>query len=253
MWEDVFTIVSNLGFLFPFALAVHYGYVLVAFDLMAQMLFSMGYHTCNSYSGACLGLSPLVWRYGDFFWAQYMIFRTALILIHFPNRWVRPALMLTAGGVLFMVQRWVGESTWLQLGVAFVAFGGLLIYWIIYALNAHAQGKKSLLPPYRWLFVWLGFALSALACSLYVTEMLNHRLYWAIHSVWHMDAALGQFFILLAWPPNVGPRQFESQSFLARLIEKRNTTSPFNAPIVIHHLHTKKGGGLVHRTPPSRV
>lgn len=248
MWEDIFTVVSNLGFLLPFALAVHYGYVLTGFDLMAQMLFSMGYHACNSYNGFCLGLSPLVWRYGDFFWAQYMIFRTSLLLIHFESRWTRPALMVTAGAVLFMIQRWVGESMWLQLGVAFVSLGGLLIYWIIYALNHWAQGQRPLLPPYRWLFVCLGFALSALACSLYVTEMLNHRLYWAIHSVWHMDAALGQFFILLAWPPNVGPRDFAAQSFLAR------NANPFNARIIIRHqLGARATKGLVHRTPASRV
>lgn len=253
MWEDIFTVLSNLGFLLPFALAVHYGYVLTAFDLMAQMLFSMGYHTCNSYSGACLGLSPLVWRYGDFFWAQYLIFRTSILLIHFESRWARPALMVTAGMVLFMVQRWVGESTWLQLGVAFVSLGGLLFYWIIYALNQHAKGKsgRELLPPYRWLFVCLGFALSALACSLYVTEMLNHRLYWAIHSVWHLDAALGQFFILLAWPKDTGPRNMEKQAFLAQLIEKRQVGGgPFSVPVLMKHNPSK---GLVHRTPPSKV
>lgn len=250
MWEDVFTILSNLGFIFPFALAVHYGEVLTAFDLMAQMLFSMVYHSCNSYSGACLGLSPLIWRYGDFFWAQYVIFRTALLLIHFESRWTRPALMVTAGTVIFMLQRWIGESMWLQMGVAFVSLGGLLLYWIIYAMLRYSRGQRPLLPPYRWLYVCLGFALSALACSLYVTEMLNHRLYWAIHSVWHMDAALGQFYILLAWPPNTGPRNFESQSFLARLIEKP-PVSPFSVPVLM----PRSGGrhkGLVHRTPPSK-
>ena len=252
MWQDIFTVLSNLGFLLPFAFAVHYGYVLTAFDLMAQMLFSIGYHTCNSYSGACLGLSPLVWRYGDFFWAQYMIFRTALVLIHFESRWTRPALMVTAGGILFMVQRWVGESTWLQLGVGFASFGGLLFYWIVYAMNQYAKGRRPLLPPYRWLFVCLGFALSALACSLYVTEMLNHRLYWAIHSVWHLDAALGQFFILLAWPQDTGPRNMETQAFLAQPIEKRQG-GPFSVPVILQHRVASSTKGLVHRTPPSKV
>lgn len=250
MWEDVFTILSNLAFILPFGLAVHYGQVLTAFDLMAQMLFSMGYHACNSYSGACLGLSPLVWRYGDFFWAQYLIFRTSLLLIHFESRWTRPALMVTGGTVLFMIQRWVGESMWLQLGVAFVSLGGLLLYWVIYAIHSKNRGAPRLLPPYRWIYVCIGFALSALACSLYVTEMLNHRLYWAIHSVWHMDAALGQFFILLAWPPNTGPHNYDTQAFLAERIEKRQP-NPFSVPIIIHR--TSKGMSLVHRTPPSKV
>lgn len=251
MLEDILTIVSNLGFLIPFAQAVHLGHVFVAFDLMAQLLFSMVYHTCNSFSGYCLSLSPTFWRNGDFFWAQYMIFRTALNLIHFRSRWTRPSLMIVAGVVIFFLQHWIGESTWLQFGVGFVSFGGLILYWIIYALAVYAKDPDapfmSLLPPYRWQYVGFGFALSGLACSLYVTEMLNHRLYWAIHSVWHMDAALGQYFILLAWPPGEGIHNYDTQSFLAKPIEK----GPMLVPIAM--AAHRPNARLVHRVPPSRV
>mgnify|MGYP001764669841 CR=1 FL=1 len=180
-----------------------------------------------------------------------MILRTALNLIHFESRWARPAIMITGGTVIFMLQRWIGESMWLQFGVAFVALGGLVMYWIVYAWIRKARGADRLLPPYRWLYVSLGFAMSGLACSLYVTEMLSHRLYWAIHSVWHIDAALGQFFILLAWPPNKGIRNFESQAFLAKFIENRAAAAlvPVAQQPPRHH---QAGGQIVHRTPASK-
>jgi hypothetical protein len=252
MWEDIFTIISNLAFLIPFSLAVHYGYVLTAFDLMAQMLFSMAYHSCNSYSSACLGLSPMFWRHGDFFWAQYLIMRTALNLIHFRNRWVRPSLMIAGGTLIFLLQAWIGESMWLQFIIAFISLGGLLLYWGVYAFQRYMENPdrpwSELFPPYRWLYVAMGFALSGLACSLYVTEMLDHKLYWAIHSVWHMDAALGQFFVLLAWPPGIALHNQQEQAFLAKLIQKREDAPFLMVPVVAPH----RRGLLHHRTPPSK-
>lgn len=251
MWQDVFTILSNLAFLLPFATALELDHIFLAFVYLFQMLDSAAYHTCNSFSGVCFGLSPRFWRDSDFFWAQYIIVVSALNLIRFGNRWTRPVLMVLAGVVIFMLQRWIGESTWLQFGIAGVALLGLVIYWVVYAFRQWLRDRDqpSLLPPYRWRYLALGLLLSGLACSLYVTEMQNHTLYWAIHSVWHVDAALGQHFLLRAWEP----RDFRdyNAAFLAKPVLSQAGASAASAlPVALWHQQQQK---LVHRTPASRV
>jgi len=253
MWEDVFTVISNLAFLLPFALAVELERIFVAFVYLFQMIDSAAYHTCNSFSGICFGLSPLFWRHSDFFWAQFIPVFSVLNLIRFPSKprawiWVRPTIWVLSGVLIFMLQRWIGESTWLQFGIVGGSFIGLLLYWAIYAWNAWMRDRdqESLLPPYRWNNLTLGLALSALASSLYVTEMQNHNMYWAIHSVWHVLAALGQYFLLKAWHRE----DFKdySTAVLARPIAAASRVLP--AAFMTRRTRPIK---LRHVTPKSRV
>lgn len=253
MWQDVFTVISNLAFLLPLVKAVQLERIFVAFVYLFQMLDSAAYHTCNSFGGICFGLSPLFWRHSDFFWAQFIPVFSTLNLIRFPSKprgwiWVRPTIWVLAGVTIFMLQRWIGESTWLQFGIVGVSLGGLLLYWAIYAWLQWLRDRDqaSLLPPYRWNNLAVGLSLSALASSLYVTEMQNHNLYWAIHSVWHVLAALGQYYLLKAWHRE--DFMDYSTAVLARPIA---AASRLTAASVVRR--AVEGRKLVHVTPKSRV
>jgi hypothetical protein len=244
MWEDIFTVLSNLAFIIPITKAWKRDKLGTVLVYTFQMFASAAYHSCNSFPGYCLGLRPTLLRDLDFFWAQYLIFLTPLNLIIFPTykkawRWTPPLLMVAAGTLIFFLQRWIGESTILQFSIAAVSLGGLILYWIVYAIYHWLERDRdgSLLPPYRWPYLTYGLALSGMASSLYVTEMQNHNLYWAIHSVWHLSAALGQYFLLQAREKAVvtDPKR---AILLQRITEKERWTLP--RPIV-------------HRTPPSRV
>jgi hypothetical protein len=243
MWEDIFTVLSNLFFLIPISKAWEYNKLASVIVYSFQMFASAAYHTCNSFSGVCFGLSPRLLRDLDFFWAQYLIFLTALKLIDWPTsskawRWTPPLLMTVAGTVIFFLQRWIGESSVMQFAIAGVSLGGLVLYWIIYAAYRWMEHDRDgrLLPPYRWHYLTYGLAMSGMASSLYVTEMQNHNMYWAIHSVWHAAAAMGQYFLLMAWKKEVhnDPRK----AIILHAITER--------PMILRY-------PIVHRTPPSRV
>jgi hypothetical protein len=234
-------VLSNAFFIIPITKAWEYNKLAAVLVYSFQMFASAAYHTCNSFSGVCFGLSPRLLRDLDFFWAQYLIFLTALKLIDFPTstklwRWTPPLLMTAAGTLIFFLQRWIGESTLLQFAIAGVSLGGLVLYWIIYAVHRWLQHDRDgrLLPPYRWHYLTYGLALSGMASSLYVTEMQDHTAYWAIHSVWHASAAMGQYFLLMVWKKKV--RNNPEKALLLQPITER----PFRYP-------------MVHRTPPSRV
>lgn len=248
MWLDVFTVISNLAFILPIAEAWRRDKLWAVIVYTFQMFASGAYHSCNSFSGVCFGLSPRLLRDMDFFWAQYLIFMTTLNLIMFPTgnkvwRWVPPLLATAAGTVIFFLQRWIGESTFLQFGIAFVSLGGLVIYWIAYAIYRWLEVDRDgpLLPPYKWHYLSYGLALSGMASSLYVTEMQNHNMYWAIHSVWHLSAAFGQYFLLKAWSRK-RVMNYRDRAILLHRIEEPMLVKP--GRLIMR---------FVHNTPPSRV
>lgn len=251
MWEDIFTVLSNLFFVIPISKAWERDKLASVLVYSFQMFASMAYHSCNSFSGVCFGLSPRLLRDMDFFWAQYLIFLTALNLIMFPTsnkawRWTPPLLMAVGGTLIFFLQRWIGESTFLQFTIAAVSLGGLVVYWIAYAIYRWVKVDRDgrLLPPYNWKYLTYGLALSGMASSLYVTEMQNHNVYWSIHSVWHMSAALGQYFLLMAWKKQVV--QNPARAILLNPIAERARNSPAERPAIWRF-------PISHVAPPSRV
>lgn len=251
MWEDIFTVLSNLFFIVPISKAWERDKLASVLVYSFQMFASMAYHTCNSFSGVCFGLPPRLLRDMDFFWAQYLIFLTALNLIVFPVsskawRWTPPLLMAAAGTLIFFLQRWIGESTILQFAIAAVSLGGLVVYWIAYAVYRWLQYDRDgrLLPPYKWHYLTYGLALSGMASSLYVTEMQNHNMYWAIHSVWHMAAAFGQYFLLMAWPKQVVMNP--DRAILLNPIAERARMAGSDRPAIWRF-------PIIHKTPVSRV
>jgi Protein of unknown function (DUF3522) len=257
MWEDVFTILSNLAFIIPIAIAYQYDKLVTCLVFTFQMVASAAYHTCNSFSWGCFGLPPLLLRNLDFFWAQFIVFMTAFNLILFPTynkawQWTPPLLVAAAATTVFLLQRWIGESMMLQFGIVAFAFGGLLLYWIIYAIYMWLKDRDGpLLPPYRWKYLTYGLALSGMSSSLYVTATQTHNLYWAIHSLWHIAAALGQTFLLMSWSKSLVNAKARPSTWILSVINSPGDAAAATAT------STKKAASatrrFIHQAPPSRV
>ncbi len=204
LW-DVTTIVSNVIFLLPAVQAACLPPELREWDnvcvYVCIVIFSSMYHACNSFSNTCIWAAS-THRWLDFFFAQLVIPLTALHIIIFPPNWrpLKRILTIAFAVLIALIQYSFGEGNMIQILICGLAFGMILVYWAIFAMVASyndAEHHKPRLPPYRWDMFGLGIGLTILACSLYTTEMQYHLFYWAIHVVWHIDAALGQFFILL--------------------------------------------------------
>jgi hypothetical protein len=48
----------------------------------------------------------------------------------------------------------------------------------------------------------MGLGMTAIAVALFSSQSSYHNFYWALHSLWHADAAFGQAWILVSrWSP----------------------------------------------------
>ncbi len=221
---DVLTIVSNLFFILS-AVTAWMGeiWVLVALYVLIIINSSM-YHACNSFASLCV-FPSLTHRMMDFFFAQLTIPATMFTLILFPRarRNIQTMSFIGMAFAIFLVQQAVGESIYIQLAIAVGAIGGIVLYWIIYAGHAARTTGKFTLPPYDWGHLIMGVVLTATACALYATEMQYHLLYWAVHSVWHGVAAMGQVFVILARPPDP---EHEYTLLNVNIVSRRIRTPP---------------------------
>jgi len=265
---DSLTIASNVAFIFPAAEAIERQYWFEAMIYLAVVLSSSLYHGCNSFANACIGLPPDVLRNCDFFWAQMCIPLIALYAIRpWSNNWYafKVVAIFSVGVALFFAQRYWGNSVYVQMLVAGVSFGAIFLYWLLYALRQYRltqeDGKpRNYLPPYRWDYFTLGMGLSGVAVALFAAEMLNHELYWAIHSSWHVDAALGQFFLLCIWATPSEPIVLWDPDVKGNRGQRVPLLQPHPHPYAIPHPPRYNEGSSVvtqrtlsHTTPHSRV
>ena len=201
---DVLTIISNLFFLFP-AIQAWMGQVWVLVMLYVLIIVNSSmYHACNSFASLCV-FPSLTHRMMDFFFAQLIIPATAFTLILMPKalRGLQTMTFIAIAFVIFVIQIAVGESIYIQMGIALGSLAAIVLYWIIYATKAAATEGAFAFPPYDWGHLLMGICMTATACSLYASEMQYHLLYWAVHSCWHAIAAYGQVFILMCRPMDV--------------------------------------------------
>lgn len=194
---DVLTVISNAAFVLPAVEAARRRYWWRFCIYLLVLVSSSLYHTCNSFHGACAGLPPHVPREMDFFFAQLLIPLTALYIIWFPPDplyWAEPVLIVASAFGIFLAEQYWESSLTMQLVLSGISFFLILLYWIIYG-TVYRE-----LPRYHWDKFGLAIGLTALSTTLFVVEMMNPPFYWAIHSVWHVNAALAQYFLLLIWP-----------------------------------------------------
>lgn len=258
--EDWLTVVSNLAFLFPMAEAFERQYIFEGMIYLSVVICSSLYHLCNSWAWACLGLPPNVLRDMDFLTAQYCIPLIALYCIKpWSKHWYafKTGALLSIFFALFLAQRYLGNSPYVQMIVAAISFGAIFLYWLVYALRRVRKHQKNpggpaltrYLPRYRWDAFTLGLGLSGVAVALFAAEMLNHQLYYLIHSCWHVDAALGQYMLLCIW----------KRKAVLLYSEKKPNHKGHKVSLMDMHPHpyaipaATTTQRLSHLTPPSRV
>lgn len=207
---DVFLIVSNLALWIPAAQAFYYmhktyvQWMRAVYAIMGCVYFIMGitsalYHLCDSFPNACL------FSYGihidlDFFFAQLIIPMSSLYLIYFTPSyqwiWFILFFIFFAPGV-WVVTISMGNALWVQGVISAVAIGIVAIYWMYYyAVQTKKLSGRCKFPPYNWMYLLMAIALTGLSISLFSVQNIWHTGYWAIHSLWHVLAALGQYFLL---------------------------------------------------------
>jgi hypothetical protein len=203
MWEDVFTIISNLAFLLPAYEAFWRNRVTRGMVYLLIVVASSMYHVCNSFHGACFGVSPTVWRSGDFFFAQLVIPLVALYVVQFPHTgyWylAEPILIILFAVGIALGQVYFGTTLYVQLVLCIISLSLILVYWILFAIYRCRMGRDRWLPDYNWPYFVVAIGLAGVSASLFTAEMQSHLAYWAVHSVWHVCAAFSQFFLLFIW------------------------------------------------------
>ena len=200
----ILTVLSNYFFIVPTVTAFFKEYRWTRGCIyIAIMVFSSMYHVCNSFEGMCV-FDAHFHRQLDFFFAQFVIPATALYIIIFPRNclFLERFLFIAFAIGIVLIQVTAGEVFTAQLVLVAAAFALILVYWIAYATwKWGSQKQRPSLPDYDWENFYWGIALTAIASSLFATESQNPSFRWAIHSLWHALAALGQHFLLQIRPP----------------------------------------------------
>lgn len=151
---------------------------------------SFVYHLCDSF-GACI-FSFKFHHHLDFFFAQMLMVLAGLYVIVFPIRWqgLERFLILLGGLSIAVLQYTLEAELLVQAAIVVTLFLAIIIYWL-------AAG----VPRYDWGMFLLGFSLTASSVVLYIVQNLWPRGYWALHSLWHVAAAIGQHYFLQIRPP----------------------------------------------------
>lgn len=173
----------------------------------------------SSFHHACIGgincVTPAdIARKTDFFFAQLLIPVTSLYLIEFPLKyaWLERWLIWGFMAALYFVEVFTNEPMLVQTIVVGVSVFLLIGYWILHGSYEARQYQKlhgrrpenpckgCRFPNYSWYSLSLGIWLSMLAMGLFGTQGSWPGGYDWIHSLWHVLAALGQYWILSSRP-----------------------------------------------------
>lgn len=184
----VFLSLSNLSFLLPFAEAIRREKWTLAFIYVVLVFASGIYHLCYSTVAWCI-FDHATHQNLDFFLSYLLIPLSALYFIDFSP---------TPKGVF--VQRWLMLSFALAIYLLLSQRGSIPAGTIEYAL----VGSSVLIVLLYWGLCGLrGFQWGYVALSLFLILGSFVFFIWpdilgydASHSIWHVMAALGQFFLL---------------------------------------------------------
>lgn len=195
---DVTLMLSNLVFLITAYKAFKQNEYLFAWHYFWATWASFLYHMCLSFN-VCI-FTPQTMHHIDFFFAQMTIVVAGLLFIYFSKRykWVKTGLYMLGAILIVTLQATVTAQLYVQGAVVLLVFLLIIIYWIAYSQSRVGNGR---IPPYNITMLRLGLLLSVGATSLYAGQEMDISMYWAIHSIWHMMAAMGQIYLLQMKPP----------------------------------------------------
>lgn len=189
---DIFLVLSNLVFFIPAYRAVKYRRWTRAAIYFSIVFVSGMYHTCRSYSDLCIFNFKVHYDL-DLFFAQLCIPLAVLYLIDFPiwYQWVERWLLFVFAFIIFVLQMFTGGALQVQLvliGGSFIVLGA----WLLLFKNKNLN--------YDWVMLERGIILTAMSTSLFTIQDRYMQGFWAVHSLWHVLAAFGQYYILAVKP-----------------------------------------------------
>ncbi len=192
IWQDVFTIISNVWFVFPAIEAYRHRRYWRMLNYLGIFMSSSIYHTCNSFPDTCW-INADFHRKMDFWFAMQVIVSSGLYIVKFnPDETVWEIVFLFLSGLVTLyVQQVVRDSLFVQLALVAFTLLVIIVYW-----TGHAIRNQGKLPEYNWKWMEHAIRFTALSCWLYIAEMSEHRFYWAVHSLWHINAANAQWFLM---------------------------------------------------------
>ncbi len=191
---NVCNVLSNLNFIRAAYKARQLGRITRCISFIYEMLASMSYHACESWSQTCI-FEPDFHRKLDFLGAQWIMMDTALYLVCFEDNWLeleRWAIFISIVGIA-IAEHFINEPFAMQLIIAGIGLSIIFAYWIWYA---GFKKKAWVLPDYDWDELCIGVALTAVACVLFATQSNWPRGYDWVHAVWHLVGSEGQLHLL---------------------------------------------------------
>lgn len=193
--EEILTVISNLALLVPCVIAYNWGILFTSLLLFVETWVSSAYHVCD-YSGHCI-FSFHTLHNLDFFFAQLLMVRMIIYLIHFTKyyRWIEWMLIIIGALIIVLLQILFSGELMVQSGIVLILFIGILIYWSWYYYL-----YKSF-PPYRMEYFAVGLILMFSSAMLYTIQSVWPEGYSYIHSLWHISGAAGISYLILIKKP----------------------------------------------------
>jgi hypothetical protein len=129
----------------------------------------------------------------DFFFSQLLIVLTALYFIDFGSWSFLERILIIFGALgIFFIE----ALTPTQLLTQALISGASLLLICIYVFLYH-PARHGRVPDYHWPNVTWGIIFIALGCLCFaLINQTSDGNYWWLHSMWHIFAGIGQFFIL---------------------------------------------------------
>lgn len=190
-WADICQVISNIFLLLPAWVAWKYNLVFTTFLFVTECIVSTVYHICV-FSSACLfGYSVL--HNLDFFFAQLLIVRAAAYLIFYPPTkmfWEWIFLMLGCVVIIILEITLPGDLA-VQAGIVGASLLIVIIYWFC----------NGGLPDYDMPRFYLGILLIVSSVLMFCIQGTWPDAVWAAHSLWHISASLGFYYLLQIKPP----------------------------------------------------
>ncbi len=237
-FQQILPVVSNVFFFIP-------GFKAVAFDHWTRAIiyflipFTSGaFHLCDEMNICALDFIYL--KNLDYLFALWIVPLTNLYFVHWGDTWApleRLLIALYGVGLYAGIAKSTSSNDMLgQMLVAGTSFLIPLIYWIAYFANrvlenpkrspcvncftaeyeAVARREGRYFPKYEWGYMLCGVGMTGIGVFLFTLQSnINPADGWQVHALWHMCAALGQYYILgIKAPPILGSyRVLDTQYF----------------------------------------